>query len=775
VHLIGGLRRTVLVLIFVMGLSAVTASAATLTVTATTDSITANDGTCSLREAVAAVDAPGTPGDCGTASADANTIVLGAHTYTLSISPTFTPPDSDDVRSGDLNVTALAGPLTISGAGAASTTVSATGLGDRILDIAAGANVVVSGLKLTGGHAPDGAAGPEIFGGASGEPGDAGGAGGAIRNAGTLAVTNATIAANAAGHGGNGGGITQILGGAGGIGGDGGAGGGIYNANSGTLSLSAVTLTLNQAGTGGDGGPGAGGGGTGGNGGCCGDGGALANAGGSVAIAASTISGNQAGAGGAGGRGGPKQSGVAGPGGTGAGGSSGGGISSVGGSISITNSTISSNLTGVGGAGGQGGFGTGVPGGVGGGAGNGSAGGGVRVASGLGALVNVTVYANQVGGPGTPGPGGFGSATGAAGGTGQPAFGGGVYDDGPPATSLTGTLLAANMLGNCSGVGVTLEDGGHNLSFGDASCPASFATGDPHLGVLQDNGGPTQTIALGPGSAAIDQIPATGAGCPATDQRGAPRPGGASCDIGAYEIAPPSVSVTAATELSSTGATLNGSATANAVTGNTHFEYGLDTAYGSQTAVQPIDGAAAVALSEPLIGLTPNTIYHYRLIATSGDGTTASPDATFATPPLALVHRPPLVVTPKPEPELTKLKIAPTGFLAAPATHKHKTGATISYTDSLAAKTTFVVLRATAGIKHGNRCVKKPKHSHGTTCTLYVKFGSFLHSDKAGTNTLHFTGRVDGHKLTPGRYRLQATPKIDTGAGATVTISFRIT
>src|SRR5262249_52040729 len=57
---------------------------------------------------------------------------------------------------------------------------------------------------------------------------------------------------------------------------------------------------------------------------------------------------------------------------------------------------------------------------------------------------------------------------------------------------------------------------------------------DPILGPLQNNGGPTPTRALLPGSPAIDAGTPTGA--PSFDQRGLPRPSGAGFDIGAFEV-----------------------------------------------------------------------------------------------------------------------------------------------------------------------------------------------------------------------------------------------
>ncbi len=88
---------------------------------------------------------------------------------------------------------------------------------------------------------------------------------------------------------------------------------------------------------------------------------------------------------------------------------------------------------------------------------------------------------------------------------------------------------------------------GHNI-VGDATgCGASPQTGDqfgtgvspvdPRLGHLENNGGPTFTMALLPGSAAIGAADPTT--CGPTDQRGfvIARDGdGHGCDIGAYEV-----------------------------------------------------------------------------------------------------------------------------------------------------------------------------------------------------------------------------------------------
>ena len=103
--------------------------------------------------------------------------------------------------------------------------------------------------------------------------------------------------------------------------------------------------------------------------------------------------------------------------------------------------------------------------------------------------------------------------------------------------TLNSSIVAVNLSGgDCSGV-VALSQG-FNLD-SDNTCgltdPTDLPGVDPLLGPLQDNGGPTETHALSPGSLAIDPIP-PGSCATATDQRGNARPQGPGCDIGAYEV-----------------------------------------------------------------------------------------------------------------------------------------------------------------------------------------------------------------------------------------------
>lgn len=120
--------------------------------------------------------------------------------------------------------------------------------------------------------------------------------------------------------------------------------------------------------------------------------------------------------------------------------------------------------------------------------------------------------------------------------------GGGILNAGT--LTLTSSIVAGNTKNQSQAddiEGVDVEDGGFNL-IGDVNTSGGLTNtngnlvgvANPLLGPLEDNGGPTPTIALLAGSPAID---AGLAGDLGTDQRGSlfRRSSGTSADIGAYE------------------------------------------------------------------------------------------------------------------------------------------------------------------------------------------------------------------------------------------------
>jgi hypothetical protein len=476
-------------------------------------------------------------------------------TINAGVDPVLTGPE----------IQVVANFLTLRGQGMNQTTISRTGnVVDRILEVSPAVNPVTFGvydLEITGGHAPAGIPGQNL-----GDHGGPGFDGGAINFAGgQLLVDSVRFTANRAGDGA--GGNANILSGVGGKGGDGGEGGAISLAGSASAEITNSVFDSNLAGNGGDGGAGGdavsvpGAGGKGGNGGIGGFGGAIEDfSGGNISIVDSYFTGNRSGTGGKGAAGGSGST----EGASGNGGDGGRGGAIEGSGLVVTGSAFSGNAAG---AGGKGGPATTHGGGTG---GQGGRGGGVSSTQAL-TLTNSTFSGNSSGDGGQSGTLGGGSLGGAGG------DGSAVYADQPAPSTLNALTVSGNVAGNagggdpggsygtgavagaftirnsivvnnagavpsvtevnCSGAPGAITYG-IILSFpADSGCPG--ATGDPQLGPLQDNGGPTPTMAIGPGSLALDRIPPSGFDCLPTDQRSVPRPQLASCDVGAFEYEPP--------------------------------------------------------------------------------------------------------------------------------------------------------------------------------------------------------------------------------------------
>ncbi|WP_158520982.1 choice-of-anchor Q domain-containing protein [Fuerstiella marisgermanici] len=393
--------------------------------------------------------------------------------------------------------------LTITGLGASNLTVSG-GDSFRVFDLQHAADVVIDRLTITGGRTTQ----------AGGTPAGITGGGAGIRSSGTLLLSNSIVTDNHTTAAiADGGGIFQVSGtltldnsevSNNSTDGNDASGGGISAVNGADVTLIGSTVTGNS--TDSNSGQGFGGG--------------IYILGGDLTITESTISNNAN---------------------TGAG-SFGGGLISINGNLNITQSTISGNTTTLSGGGivwssTVGDTATVVNSTISGNVATSGSAGGIFVAAGTFNLEYSTVTANTA-------PTGQGSGLAS-------------FSDG--GSSIANTIVLSSIIADnansdvdniLSGGGTnTITSSGFNL-VGSGNAVSSFGVGSDLTGVaaglgpLANNGGPTFTHALQPGSLAIgtgDTSPV-----PTTDQRGTgfSRLVGANVDIGAFELQATNPSVT---------------------------------------------------------------------------------------------------------------------------------------------------------------------------------------------------------------------------------------
>lgn len=99
------------------------------------------------------------------------------------------------------------------------------------------------------------------------------------------------------------------------------------------------------------------------------------------------------------------------------------------------------------------------------------------------------------------------------------------------------------------------------------------------------------------------------------------------------------------TNVVSTSATINGSVNPDGVAATYQFQYGTSPSYGSVTPAVPTPAGSDHTIHDfaaTLEGLAPESIYHYRILATNANGTTYGADERFETagPPAPSVQLP---------------------------------------------------------------------------------------------------------------------------------------
>jgi hypothetical protein len=266
--------------------------------------------------------------------------------------------------------------------------------------------------------------------------------------------------------------------------------------------------------------------------------------------------------------------------------------------------------------------------------------------------------------------------------------------------------------GPIAGGGITSL--GHNIDSGTdchLSGPGDLSRTNPLLGPLADNGGQTSTLALLPGSPALNRIPA-GAGCPATDQRRIPRPQGPACDIGAFErtvvpanLAPPTIAgspVNRQSLIESHGAWAYGP---------TRFSYQWLRCDASGALCAPIAGATAQSYALTVADVTATL--RVREVAANAYGSSA-PAISAATrvvaglPIRATVH--PFWVEFRRYVKLTRLRV--TGVPAGARVQVRCKGRGCPF-----AKRSFRVRRGRA---NASRKVRRAKLRHGTRIQVRI-------------------------------------------------------
>ncbi|MBI9068862.1 MAG: hypothetical protein JEZ09_16315, partial [Salinivirgaceae bacterium] len=109
--------------------------------------------------------------------------------------------------------------------------------------------------------------------------------------------------------------------------------------------------------------------------------------------------------------------------------------------------------------------------------------------------------------------------------------------------------------------------------------------------------------------------------------------------LGTASATAPTVTTNAASSISTTTATLNGTVNANSASTSVTFEYGLTTSYGSSvTADQsPVTGTSDTPVSAAISSLNSNTTYHYRVVGVNSEGLVNGDDEFFtsSTPTVA--------------------------------------------------------------------------------------------------------------------------------------------
>jgi hypothetical protein len=129
-----------------------------------------------------------------------------------------------------------------------------------------------------------------------------------------------------------------------------------------------------------------------------------------------------------------------------------------------------------------------------------------------------------------------------------------------------------------------------------------------------------------------------------------------------------------------------------------------------------------------------------------------------------------------PAPSISGVKLS--DLVVRVDTHGHvvsqgSPGPSLSYTEAQAASLTLTLLRSEKGVRRGKGCAAPSRHNgrRARSCTHFVVISSVMHTDRAGRLTVRLSQLLH-RRLSPGTYRVNATPRAHGKVGKTVSVQF---
>ena len=310
----------------------------------------------------------------------------------------------------------------------------------------------------------------------------------------------------------------------------------------------------------------------------------------------------------------------------------------------------------------------------------------------------------------------------------------------------------------------SITDGLRNIDFPGSTCPGTAA--DPRLGPLAPNGGSTNTFRLLPAERSLECR--AGHGCQLPRHRPARRraPVGRGVRRRCARAGSPAAVTGGAGGIARGRRHADGHRDPSRPGDELPLRVRRHHAYGRTSAGGSSSGAAARSVSLPVGALTPDTTYHYRLVASGPDGTARGANATFRTAKGAGAVTPVAL-------RLTGLRVSPSAPPGRPPRAHHLPAlhggerAPVGPAGRAGGEAARSRPDAVRARHQGQRAPRGPRGPAGCWCTAYLGRGSLRPKGKAGANSVTFRGRVGRRKLRRAPHRVVATARRASGGPAT--------